>query len=77
VSSLTLELLRDPELLRIAERAHADVHANALAEGRVYTCEEVADRIVWYGDWRRRALSAEAQLRAERSSSPDTREDRK
>ncbi len=74
MSSLTLELIRDPELLRIAERAHADVHASAVAEGRVYTCEEVADRIGWYGDWRRRALSAEAQLRAALSPSPDTRD---
>lgn len=48
MSSLTLELLRDPELLRIAERAHADVHASAVAEGRVYTCEETRrpDRVV-------------------------------
>lgn len=71
MSAFTLELLADPELHRIAEQAHAEVFAKAIAENRRYTRDEVADRIAELNDWRFRALRAESALR-ERSSTDAT-----
>lgn len=63
MSALSVELLRDPELLRIAEQAHAEVRASAEAKGIRVTRDAIADRIAELGDWRRRALRAEQRLR--------------
>lgn len=62
MSRLTLELLNDPELTRIAEQAYHEVRTEAEAQGRRYKREEVADRINQLSDWRARALRAEALL---------------
>lgn len=63
MSSLTLELLRDPELKRITEQAYSEVHAKAVEENRRYSRSEITDRTAILLDWRRRALKAESALR--------------
>lgn len=62
MSRFTVELLRDPELLRIADTAYAEVRREAEIRGGRITIETVAERIAELTEWRRRALRAEARL---------------